>query len=178
MIKNITVQGIGIALFVVLSLCLQVPIFENYYLCLGYITMSVYLYSFGITSGMIVGVIGTILYCFIINGLRGLPGWAIGNVVIALMVGLSFHLGKKISNKIIKYIIYIFGIVIGCCFGILVTKSVVEHFLYAQPIIIRMMSNIYAFVADIVVLFISIPICEKMDIYIGRLNQILMIKEI
>ena len=34
--KKISLLAVGIALFVVLSLCLQVPVFENYYLCLGY----------------------------------------------------------------------------------------------------------------------------------------------
>lgn len=74
-IKNIAITGIGIALFVVLSLCLQVPVFENYYLCLGYIAMIVYLYSVGTVSGTIVGVFGTILYCLLINGLRGMYAW-------------------------------------------------------------------------------------------------------
>ena len=38
------------ALFVALSLCLQAPVFENYYLCLGYAVMAVYCYSFGTIS--------------------------------------------------------------------------------------------------------------------------------
>ena len=85
-INTITSNGIGIALFVILSLCLQVPIFQNYYLCLGYVVMAVYLRFFGIKNGAIVGVFGTILYCFLINGLRGMPGWSIGNIVIAIII--------------------------------------------------------------------------------------------
>ena len=94
-ITNITINSIGVALFIALSMCLQVPVFENYYLCLGYVVMAVYTYFFGIKSGAIVGILGTILYCFIINGLRGMPGWAVGNIVIAICLGFGFEMGRK-----------------------------------------------------------------------------------
>ena len=55
-IRWITRMALGVALFVVLSLCLQVPVFENYYLCLGYVAVAVYCYSFGPVSGTIVAV--------------------------------------------------------------------------------------------------------------------------
>lgn len=50
-LKTICYNGLGIALYVALSLCIQVPVFENYYLCLGYIVMLVYCYSSGPVSG-------------------------------------------------------------------------------------------------------------------------------
>ena len=52
--KDICINAIGIALFVVLSLCLRVPIFQNYYICLGYVVMLIYLYSIGTFSGTLV----------------------------------------------------------------------------------------------------------------------------
>lgn len=159
----ITINGIGIALFVVLSLCLQVPVFENYYLCLGYVVMVVYLYFFGIKSGIIIGFLGTIIYCFLINGLRGMLGWALGNIFIAVILGYSFKLGGKISKNTVKYLIFITGIIISCTCGILIIKSFVEYLLYAQPIIVRMVSNIYAFVADLIVIIFSVPICRLLE---------------
>lgn len=164
-VNTISLNGIGIALFVTLSLCLQVPIFQNYYLCLGYIVMIFYLRFFGIKSGAIVGVFGTILYCFIINGFRGMPGWVIGNIVLAIILGYTFKFAEKFTKNIIKYMIYIIGIIIGCTGGILFVKSLVEHLLYAQPIILRMISNIYAFIADVIVLIIGIPVCELLEFY-------------
>lgn len=68
--KKIALLAVGIALFVVLSMCLQVPVFENYYLCLGYAVMAVYCYFFGTLAGTAVGFFGVILYCVVINGLR------------------------------------------------------------------------------------------------------------
>ena len=38
--RRVAVLGIGIALYVVLSLAIQVPFFENYYLCLGYVALA------------------------------------------------------------------------------------------------------------------------------------------
>ena len=72
--QRISLLAVGIALFVALSMCLQVPVFENYYLCLGYVVMAVYCYSFGTISGTVAGTLGVVLYCLVINGLRGMPG--------------------------------------------------------------------------------------------------------
>jgi len=56
--RRIALDAIGIALFVALSMCLQVPVFQNYYLCLGYAVMAVYLYTVGIPDGTIIGMFG------------------------------------------------------------------------------------------------------------------------
>lgn len=167
--KNISINGIGIALFVTLSLCLQVPVFENYYLCLGYIAMSIYLYSIGIASGTLVGTIGVILYCFLINGLRGMPGWALGNIVIGILLGLTFKYTKNIKNELLNTTICMIAIVIATAIGILGIKSGIECLLYSQPFLVRTASNIYAFVADIVVLGTSLPLCKLLDPIVKRI---------
>ena len=170
-IKNITINGIGIALFVALSLCLQVPIFENYYLCLGYIVMAVYCYSIGIISGTIVGTLGTILYCALIGGLRGMPGWAIGNIAIGAIIGVTFLMTRKIKSLLLSNGIEIFGIVVASAIGILGIKSLVEVILYAQPFVVRVASNMTAFIADIVVLIASLPICKLLNTQIMKINK-------
>jgi len=167
-IKGIAISGIGIALFVVMSLCLQVPVFENYYLCLGYIVMAVYCYSIGVGSGTLIGTIGVVLYCFIINGLRGMPGWALGNIAIGLIMGYAFKFGKRFKN-VLKIFVFIIGIIVGTVIGIFIIKSGVEHILYAQPFVVRIASNIPAFIADLIVLIVSLPICKILDPYIKKL---------
>lgn len=164
--KDITLTGMGIALFVALSMCLRVPVFENYYLCLGYIVMAVYCYSCGIVKGTIVGTVGTILYCILINGLRGMPGWALGNIIIGIILGLTFRICKNIKNKFLGNVICIISIVIATLLAILGVKSVVECLLYSQPFLVRVASNMYAFIADIVVLCVSVPICKIVDLHI------------
>lgn len=166
--KEICITAMGIALFVVLSLCLQVPVFENYYLCLGYVVMALFCYSLGTTKGMIVGSLGVVLYCMIINGLRGMPGWATGNLVIGLIVGLTCKMTVKISNKTLRHAIICLSIIVSTAIAMLGVKSIIECFLYSQPFLIRVASNIYAFVADMVVLIISIPICYKLHPFIEK----------
>ena len=169
--KNIAMNGIGIAMFVVLSLCLQVLVFENYYLCLGYVVMAVYCYSVGIVSGTIVGTLGTILYCILINGFRGMPGWALGNIVIGLIIGYAFKIGKEMKNTLLEMIISVIGICIATVLGIGFVKSGVECILYAQPFLVRMTSNGAACIADVIMLIVSLPVCKLLDSQIAKLSK-------
>ena len=161
--KRICLLAMGIALFVALSLCLQVPVFENYYLCLGYVVMAVYCYSFGVISGTVVGALGVVLYCLLINGMRGMPGWALGNVALGIVMGLAFHMSKRSKNKVFRAAVNIAGVAVGTALGILVVKSLTECLLYAQPFAVRVGKNVYAFVADLVVLMVSLTICPLLD---------------
>ena len=171
-IRWISATAIGIALFVVLTMCLQVPVFENYYLCLGYIIMAGCLYSFGTLSGTITGVIGVVLSCLLTSGIRGMPGWAAGNVVIGVIVGLTFKLMKKTSRKWLQAAIYFLAIAVSTALGILIVKSLTECLLYSQPMPVRMGKNVFAFVADIVVLEISLPICMALDGVIRKIMKL------
>lgn len=168
-IRRITVLAVGIALFAALSLCLQVPVFENYYLCLGYAVMAVYCWSFGAVSGAVVGTLGVVLYCLLISGLRGMPGWALGNAVIGILLGLTFRRTKTGKNTVLKTVVNSIAVLISTALGILVIKSLTESLLYAQPMLVRMGKNLYAFVADTVMLLVSLPICVVLDKTIKRL---------
>ncbi len=159
----ITVNGIGIALFVVLTMCLQVPVFENYYLCLGYVVMMVYCYRYGAASGAIVGTLGVILYCVLTSGLRGMPGWAAGNLLIGLVCGAAFIRVKSIGSGWLRRSLMLMLIALTAAAGILGVKSLTECLLYAQPVTLRIAKNSYAFVADLVMMAVSIPVCEILE---------------
>ena len=161
--QRISLLAVGIALFVALSMCLQVPVFENYYLCLGYVVMAVYCYSFGTISGTVAGTLGVVLYCLIINGLRGMPGWALGNVVIGICLGLAFRIAKQMKNRVLATALCVAAIAAGTALGILGIKSITESILYGQLFIVRAGKNIYAFIADVVVLIVSLPVCMMLD---------------
>lgn len=158
-VKYICITGIGIALFVALSMCLQVPVFENYYLCIGYVAMAVYCYCMGTFSGTVVGTLGVLSYCLLINGLRGMPGWAAGNMIIGIALGSYFHFFRNKKITVLSTVTAVVVIIISTAAGILGVKSVVEWILYAQPFLVRAAKNIYAFAADAFVLMISLPIC-------------------
>ena len=161
--KRLALLAVGIALFVVLSLCLQVPVFENYYLCLGYVVMAVYCWSFGTLEGTVVGFFGVILYCVVISGMRGMPGWALGNVVIGPALGFCFARSRGMRSRWLRMLLCIPVIVLACAAGILGVKSLTEHLLYAQPFMVRAAKNFSAFVADAVMLILSLPVCELLD---------------
>ena len=168
--KKICFTAMGVALYVVLALCLQVPVFENYYLCLGYVSMMVFCYYFGAVSGITVGVLGVVIYCLLINGLRGLPGWAAGNMIIGLSIGLTCNVTQKVQSVVLRNTIIAVAVIISTAIGILGVKSIVETILYAQPMVVRVLKNIYAFIADVVVLIASLPIC----ICLGKTIRALM----
>lgn len=161
-INKMCVTAMGIALFVVLSYCVQVPIFENYYLCFGYVAMTVFCYYYGPISGMIVGGFGVFLYCLLISGLHGMPGWALGNLVIGFIVGLTCKTTSKMSKKKLRYFLICVSIIFSVAIAMIGVKSAVEVLLYSQPMIVRIAKNLYAFVADVIVMLISLPICVSL----------------
>ena len=167
--KKICLMAVGIAMFVVLSLCLQVPVFENYYLCLGYAVMAVYCYSFGTLSGTVVGFFGVILYCVVISGMRGMPGWSLGNIVIGVALGLTFKATRPMKSKALRAAIRCLVIVAATALGILVVKSETECLLYAQPFLVRVGKNMSAFIADAAMLIISLPLCEILDTTVKKM---------
>ena len=158
--KKLALMAMGIALFVAFSLMLQVPVFENYYLCLGYVVMAVVCYCFGTWYGIGVGFFGVILYCMVISGLRGMPGWALGNIVIAFLMGTCFRKTRGMTSVTGRSALNVAAVLIGCSLGVLFLKSFTEMLLYSQPFLLRAGKNMYAFVADVIVLWCSLPICE------------------
>ena len=168
-LRKLCLTAMGTALFVALSLCLQVPVFENYYLCLGYVVMTVYCFWFGTFSAVTVGTLGVVLYCLLISGLRGMPGWAAGNTVIALAVSLACKATSGMTQRWLRMLILLGVVVLSTATGILGIKSIVETVLYTQPFLLRAAKNIYAFVADIVVIAVSLPVCERLGPAIRKL---------
>jgi hypothetical protein len=73
------------------------------------------------------------------------------------------------QNRILRNVIIAAAVIVSTAIGILGVKSVVEVILYAQPMLVRVAKNIYAFVADVVVLLASLPICVGLQKPIGKL---------
>jgi len=165
--RRVSIVGIGIALYVAFSIALQVPFFENYYLCLGYVVLAVYCYLFGPVAGALVGTIGCVLHTVVINGLRGMPGWALGNLVIGLSLGWLFSISLRQGRSVQCFIITALGMVLITAIAILGVKSLTEVVLYGQPMWARVLKNSYAFVADSFVLVLSIPFCIASERMLG-----------
>ncbi|MBR1759379.1 MAG: ECF transporter S component [Lachnospiraceae bacterium] len=162
--KDITFTAIGIALFVVLSMCLRVPVFENYYLCLGYIVMTVYIWCFHWYEGAIVGFLGVILYCIIGSlGFNGMPGWSLGNIFIGLIMGVALKQIQKLKNKTLQVVLMAIAAVIATFVGILIVKSLIDSVVVSQPFVVRFGKNMTSFIADAFVIVVSLPICVLVE---------------
>ena len=162
--KDITFTAIGIALFVVLSMCLRVPVFENYYLCLGYIVMTVYIWCFLWYEGAIVGFLGVILYCIIGSlGFNGMPGWSLGNIFIGLIMGVALKQIQKLKNKTLQVVLMAIAAVIATFVGILIVKSLIDSVVVSQPFVVRFGKNMTSFIADAFVIVVSLPICVLVE---------------
>lgn len=160
--RYVAFTAIGVALYVALGFAVQVPVFENYYVYLGYVVMLLYAYVFGTGPACAVGGIGCILYCLLTSGLRGMPGWTLGNIAMGLIIGLTFKKTARMTNRRMKLVSEIATVALACLTGILLIKSCVEVVLYAQPMAVRMAKNVFAFVADLIVLEVSIPVCHAL----------------
>ena len=166
--ERICVLGILTALFVALAMVLRVPVFDNFYLCLGYIAMYMAMGLYGITGGFVVGTIGTTIYCLLISGLRGLPGWLVGNLIISFTVGFWMLITRDFKRDIKWTGATVVIITIATGIGMLLFKSLTEVILYAQPLWIRITTNFPAFIADSIVLCLSIPIYSIVEPHIPQ----------
>ena len=59
--------------------------------------------------------------------------------------------------------IWVSAVIFSTAIGILGLKSLVDSVIKSQPFLARVAMNLYAFVADVVVLIIALPICELLD---------------
>lgn len=158
--RSVTFMGLGIALFVAFSMCLRVPVFENYYLCLGYIVMTIYIWNFAWYEGAIVGSLGVVLYCTIGGlGFNGMPGWALGNIVIGLILGVTIKKIQRLNNKSLQVALIALVAIIATFFGIEIIKSLVDSIIVGQPILVRIAKNTTSFISDAFVIVASLPIC-------------------
>ncbi len=162
--RDITFMGVGIALFVALSMCLRVPVFENYYLCLGYIVMTVYIWCYKWYEGAVIGFFGVILYCVVGGlGFNGTPGWSVGNIVIGLILGVCLKQIRKVNSKTLQLILTAVAAVFAVFVGIEIVKSLIDSVVVAQPFIVRFGKNMTSFIADAFVIVISLPVCAAVE---------------
>ena len=78
------------------------------------------------------------------------------------MVGLTCTYAARIKKQWLRHTLIGVSIVFSVALGVLGAKSLVEMLLYAQPFGLRIAKNVYAFVADVVVMLINLPVCVSL----------------
>lgn len=156
-IKKITLCGIGIALYVALSMVVKIPVIGHASLDLGYIVLAVYCYYYGSVAGMIVGGIGCMFVSILTSGWFP-PGWIVGNAIIGIIVGIvgkkrNFTTGKRIA--VVFFAVFI---------GIFCAKTIIECALYSIPMAVKAPKSAVVFVMDAVVMAVGTWIAPKIKV--------------
>ena len=153
--KKITYLGMGIALYVVLSMTVKIPLINQIKTDFGYLAFGAFVNLFGVEE-TIVGVLG----CIIANSFVGSafpPGWVLGQIFIGVFCGLLL---KKTDKLWLKSLITVVAVFIG----IGVIKTAVEVWLFQIPFEVKVIRNLIAFVADAIPMVIGVIISDKMKI--------------
>lgn len=153
-VKRVSVCGIGIALYVALSMMVKIPLVGHASLDLGYIVLAVYCYHFGSVAGAVVGGVGCMLVSMLTTGWFP-PGWIAGNIFIGLVVGMA---GKRRNTSPTKRVaIVIFSVFIG----IFAIKTVIECWLYSIPLAVKLPKSAVVFATDAIVMSIGTLLAPK-----------------
>ena len=154
--KKIALTGIGIALYVVLSMTAKIPLIGHISLDLGYIALAVYCYHLGIIPGMVVGGAGCVIISMLTTGWFPV-GWLVGNLIIAAACGALYrHDGSNMSTAY-NVVVSILAVAVG----ILVAKTAIECKLYGVPLAVKIPKNAVAFAVDAVVMSIGCVFAQR-----------------
>lgn len=153
--KRICVTALGIALYVVVSMTIKIPMIAHISLDLGYIVLAVYCYHFGPVSGAIVGGAGCVLISLLTSGWFP-PGWLLGNIAIGGLCGSQYKKNGSFNNIVVT--------VLSIATGIWVIKTAVECTLYGIPVSVKLVSNGVAAITDAVVMCIGVLIAQKLHL--------------
>ena len=159
--KKIAFLGVGIALYVVLGLVMNIPLLAGTHLQtdLGYIAYSVFLILFG-WVGVVVGIIGCFIESVITSG--WIPyGWIVGQAFIGIVCGITY---KKTDKKWIHILVTVISVFIG----IAVIKTGIECVLFNIPLVVKFPKNFVAFVADSIPMIAGLPLGYKFRKMIKR----------
>ena len=150
--KLITYMGLGIAIYVVLSFTVKIPLLAHIRTEPGYIAFGIFLCLFGYPATS-VGVLGCIIANLLYSGTFPV-GWALGQLFIGLFCSFCF---SKVSNVWIRCAIGTAAVFIGIA-GI---KTVVESLLFDLPIAAKVVRGLVASAADAVPFVIGILISSR-----------------
>ena len=171
LVKEITFNAIGIALYVVLGMTMKIPLIGHIGLDLGYVVFGCWLFLLG-KSATVVGVIGCMLESLLISGWIPI-GWMVGQTIIGLICGYCYFMnnGSRLfvpdrKAAIENMIITCFAILIG----IGIVKTLIECALYNIPFEVKVVKNLVACAADSITMILGYKI--GYTYYDTRLNKL------
>lgn len=151
--KRIAQIGIGIALYVVLSMLFNVPIVGHVRFDAGYICYAVYLELFG-WWGIPVGVLGCFIKGYASDGWIPFT-WMVGQTIVGVSCSAVFAKTDKAFWKITV-------IVVSVIVGIGIVSSVMSALMFGQPILMKIGRGMITALADIIPMVIGLLVSSKL----------------
>ena len=84
-------------------------------------------------------------------------------ISINLKIWLLHYIKRQSEGKK-RRIMIASAVIFSTAIGILGVKSLVEVYLYSLPFAVRIANNIYAFIADVIVLLVGFELCATREI--------------
>lgn len=158
-LKLICNLGMGINLYAVLGLMVEIQLLGHIQTYLGYIAFGAYLYLFGAPAA-IVGIIGCLFESILVSGLVPI-GLMFGQLVIGLICGFMLKRVCRYKRKSIKVLAIVALVTASLFLGIGFVKTIIECKLYSIPYEIKFAKNAVAAIADVIPMLLGI--------YVGKL---------
>lgn len=149
-VKDLCIVAALTALGVVLSAFLQIPVYGNIKIDLSYLVIIIICYMYGSIIGGFSAMTIAMLESSLFTSLGFSISWAIANLFIGLVCGLTFSLVKKTNLKpLFKHFINVSSIVISVAIAMLFIKTGIECVLYEIPFEVKIVKNAVAFGLDV-----------------------------
>lgn len=161
--KQITLTAMGIALYVVVSMMIKIPVVNHISLDLGYLVLAFYCYLYGSFVGAVVGCFGCFIVSILATGWIGVE-WPLGNLLVGFLCGLVY---TRTKNHKFAIPIGIATTIIAMFIGIGIIKTTVACAIYSMPFIAKFLKNMIAFAMDAVVMSVGFLMIRQVH---GRLN--------
>ena len=161
MTKKITLCGIGIALYFVLSMLANIPLVGHMRLDCGYIVYAIYLVLFGWLA-IPVGVIGCFIKGYISDGWIPFT-WMIGQTIIGVACAYVF---SKTNKKTIQ----ILTIVVSVFLGIAIVSSGLSALMFNLPLGMKIAKGSVGALADSVAMIIGLFIADELKKFTRKEN--------
>lgn len=164
MTKKISLIAIMMAIYIVLSSFVKCSLgVGNIQLELGYVALTIACVYGGVLGGVVVGGFGALVSSTFFSAYGISPSWITANVIIALVVGATWSLAKKTKKRWFKMLLLSSSIILGCALGLILSKTLIECYLYDIPFEIKVVKNSVAFVADCSCMLIALPIIARIS---------------
>ena len=155
--KRITILGVGIALYVVLSFILNFPIVGHVRFDAGYVCYAVYLSLFG-WWGIPVGVVGCFIKGYISDGWIPFT-WMIGQLIVGVTCAVVFRKTNDAKHRIFYRAM---AVTVSVTVGIGIVSSLLSAVMFGQPIMLKIGRGMITAAADILPMVIGLVIAEKL----------------